>query len=191
MRSNYELLNLLKEEYQSNIDDNTYRGLCHSVRTLFTSENITEKESMRLHDLIRADVTRYLLHSNKYENHVYYDVVENTDLRFRQLDKMIQEWAPTPQYKLWKIVQQEFLTPTLVNEEIGRNANKYPGICSVLFKLWLHGRLNDEDNDLLKDEILEYQIDQNKVDDFLWPAFAQRPRIKFLEQLIKKHENNE
>ena len=79
------------------------------------------------------------------------------------------------QLELWKIVKENF-------DECFRD-----GLCYLIVDLLLYDIINSEEKESLKKELKNYG---DTSDFFLGIAGKAKPRLEFIEKMIKKHSEN-
>ena len=79
------------------------------------------------------------------------------------------------QLELWKIVKENFEQYFL------------SGLCGLIYDLTLFDIINTEEKELLKKELSEYG--DNKTF-FIGFKYAKKPRLEFIDKMIKKHSEN-
>ena len=79
------------------------------------------------------------------------------------------------QLELWKIVKENF-------DECFRD-----GLCYLITDLYLDDIINSDELQLLKNELKSYG---DTSDFFLGIAGKPKPRLEFIEKMIKKHSEN-
>ena len=79
------------------------------------------------------------------------------------------------QLELWQVVKESFDEYFL------------SGLCGLIYDLKLFGIINSEEKELLKKELSEYG--DNKTS-FIGYKYVKKPRLEFIEKMIKKHSEN-
>ena len=82
--------------------------------------------------------------------------------------------AMRTQLELWKIVKDNF-------DECFRD-----GLCYLIVDLLLYDIINSEEKESLKKELSEY----GNTDYFLGKPKDTKPRLEFIDKMIKKHSEN-
>ena len=79
------------------------------------------------------------------------------------------------QLELWKVVKEKF--------------DEYfiAGLCYLITDLYLDDIINSEEKESLKKELKNYG---DTSDFFLGTAGNQKPRLEFIDKMIKKHSEN-